>query len=262
MGSEQRLLRLSRARHWTIYALPKDGGYLSAAVVGPDGALWYTALKPGLIGRIDRHGHVTLYPLPFDAEPEHICVGPDGNLWYADPGAGSVHTSDGSRRWALQVSPTIGSRDDPQSFNGVACITARRCVVAGYTMYTTDSGARWVAAGGTIDFMTNAVACPTSALCYTVGAFGGIAVTHDGGKTWVAQVDASNNTPHLPGVACVTTRRCYAAGGKGTIVATSNGGNTWSRQRSGTRADLYGITCARSGRCYAVGDKGTVLTTG
>ncbi len=233
-----------RARRWTIYALPKDGGYPNAAVVGPDGALWYTALKPGLIGRLDRHDHVTLYPLPFDAEPEHICVEPDGNLWYADPGAGSVHTSDGGRHWALQVSPTIGSRDDPQSFNGVACITARRCVVAGYNMYTTDSSARWVAAGGTIDFMTNAVACPTSALCYTVGAFGGIAVTHDGGKTWV------------------TRQRCYAVEGKGTIVAASNGGNTWSRQRSGTRADLYGITCARSGRCYAVGDKGTVLTTG
>ncbi len=537
--SGQRLLRLSRARHWTIYALPKDGGYPNAAVVGPDGALWYTALKPGLIGRLDRHGHVTLYPLPFDAEPEHICVGPDGALWYADtarnaigrlttkgalrefpsvrppfdnygpqwvapgpdgnlwfmnhgalvrltprgrqtvvvlpraladpngitvgpdhslwianyngaigrlsargtlrvypvhaqfitglapgkngtlwflhlkglgritaagrvtlfglgtdaaatvrgsvagtwralknpdmgkdiilraitcpvtttciaggddvlvttdagrhwregavpdtvnsdqplfslscptarlcfaatgsehiyvttsdgtswrdswapatidmfltgiscanrstcvavgwaatPGAGSVHTSDGGRHWALQVSPAIGSRDDPQSFNGVACITARRCVVAGYNMYTTDSGARWVAAGGNIDFMTNAVACPTNGICYTVGAYGGIAATHDGGKTWAKHVDTSNNAPHLLGVACVTMRRCYAVGEKGTIVATSNGGNTWSRQRSGTHADLYGITCARSGRCYTVGDKGTILTTG
>ncbi len=534
-----RLLRLSRARHWTVYTLPKNGGYPNAAVIGPDGALWYTALKPGVIGRLDRHGHVTLYPLPFDAEPEHICVGPDGALWYTDtarnaigrlttkgalrefpsvrppfdnygpqwvapgpdgnlwfmnhgalvrltprgrqtvvvlpraledpngitvgpdhalwianyngaigrlsargtlrvypvhaqfitglalgkngtlwflhlkglgrittagrvtlfglatdapktvhgfatstwramknpdrgsdtvlhavtctaaaciavgddvlattdggrhwrrkavpnavnadesltgiacpgahtcfatqfgnggifetrndgaswqdsptamnlpiglvgmscangracvavgwaatPGAGSVHTSDGGRHWALQVDPAIGSRDDPESFNGVACITARRCVVAGYNMYTTDGGARWVAAGGNIDFMTNAVACPTSGICYTVGAYGGIAATHDGGKTWVKQVDTSNNAPHLLGVACVTTRRCYAVGEKGTIVATSNGGNTWSRQHSGTRVDLYGITCARSGRCYAVGDKGTILTTG
>jgi len=176
------------------------------------------------------------------------------------PGAGSVRTSDGGRHWSSQIAPAVGSRDDPELFRGVACSTSRRCVVAGYNMYTIDGGARWVAGDG-VRFATNAVTCPTSSICYTVGGGGGISVTRDGGKRWVTQVDVSNNTPDLFGVACVTTRRCYAVGGKGTIVTTSDGGNTWSRQRSGTHADLYGITCARSGRCYAVGDKGTILAT-
>jgi len=53
-------------------------------VTGPDGALWYTMVYAGRIGRITREGAISRYELPTpSSEPHGITLGPDGALWIA-----------------------------------------------------------------------------------------------------------------------------------------------------------------------------------
>src|SRR6266404_663860 len=51
--------------------------------LGPDGAMWFTDLQFGRIGRIDANGAVTTFSLQGvrEPEPEGIALGLDGNLW-------------------------------------------------------------------------------------------------------------------------------------------------------------------------------------
>jgi len=56
-------------------------------VSGPDGALWFTNLPKGKLGRITTQGTITEFPLPNSAGsgPTGITSGPDGALWFTDP---------------------------------------------------------------------------------------------------------------------------------------------------------------------------------
>lgn len=54
---------------------------------GPDGALWFTLLHQGRIGRVVPGEEPTLFPLePADGQPTVIAAGPDGALWLTEWG--------------------------------------------------------------------------------------------------------------------------------------------------------------------------------
>ncbi|KUL43860.1 Virginiamycin B lyase [Streptomyces violaceusniger] len=75
---------------------PDAGPY--ALTGGPDGALWFTEIGAGQIGRITVDGTVTEYPLPDrEARPHAITPGPDGALWFTEWGRGRIGrlTADG-----------------------------------------------------------------------------------------------------------------------------------------------------------------------
>jgi virginiamycin B lyase len=64
----------------------KDGDLLNITR-GPDGQLWFTETTSGAIGRIDKKGRVTNYPVPTSyGEPVAITSGADGNLWFTYSG--------------------------------------------------------------------------------------------------------------------------------------------------------------------------------
>ena len=51
----------------------------------PDGALWFTEMHGGRIGRITTEGEISTYPLPTaDAGPAVIAAGPDSALWFTE----------------------------------------------------------------------------------------------------------------------------------------------------------------------------------
>jgi virginiamycin B lyase len=79
-----------------IYDRPTYNGYNNLApgsiTTGPDGALWFTAARVNVLGRITTEGDVTLYRLPpisFADESwvsRGMTLGPDGALWITNDG--------------------------------------------------------------------------------------------------------------------------------------------------------------------------------
>jgi virginiamycin B lyase len=59
-------------------------------VAGPDGALWFTNLFQGTIGRITTSGQVTIYPVAGGSDPQAITAGPDGALWFANSNSNEI----------------------------------------------------------------------------------------------------------------------------------------------------------------------------
>jgi virginiamycin B lyase len=68
------------------YALPNAGSNPGPQpwdiTTGPDGALWFTELAAGKVGRITTAGIITEYATPGSASPQGIVAGPDGGLWF------------------------------------------------------------------------------------------------------------------------------------------------------------------------------------
>jgi virginiamycin B lyase len=59
---------------------------------GPDGALWFTELAAGQIGRITTAGTINEFQT-MSGHPAGITTGPDGALWFADSGNNKIGTS-------------------------------------------------------------------------------------------------------------------------------------------------------------------------
>ena len=64
------------------YAVPGAGPY--AVTAGPDGALWFTLVHSGQIGRLVPGGSPTVHQLDPEAGPTIIVTGPDGALWFTE----------------------------------------------------------------------------------------------------------------------------------------------------------------------------------
>ena len=70
------------------FAEPPGAGEPWDITNGPDGNLWFSAIKQHTdqssgLGRITPAGQITMFPLPDDDVPYGIVTGPDGNLWFA-----------------------------------------------------------------------------------------------------------------------------------------------------------------------------------
>jgi photosystem II stability/assembly factor-like uncharacterized protein len=94
---------------------------------------------------------------------------------------------------------------------------------------------------------------------WVVGAFGVIAATEDGGRTWQPQV--SHTTQQLYDVDFVDDKRGWTVGRQGLILHTTNGGAAWEPQVSGTENHLFSVDFVDEQYGVAVGDFGTILVT-
>jgi len=75
---------------------------------------------------------------------------------------------------------------------------------------------------------------------WTVGQFGTILKTTDGGVNWFPQT--SGTAQQLNSVWFVSSTTGYVSGNTGTILKTTNGGDTWTAQISGTTVHLFGMS--------------------
>ena len=88
---------------------------------GPDGALWYTQLEAGRIGRITISGQVTDFPLPTARSmPSVITLGGDGALWF------TLNQADAVGQWT--GGPAIGALGTVSSIR-VALVAATACLL-------------------------------------------------------------------------------------------------------------------------------------
>ena len=83
---------------------------------------------------------------------------------------------------------------------------------------------------------------------WTVGQFGTILKTTDGGDTWSPQI--SGTAQQLNSVRFVNSTIGYASGNTGTILKTMDGGDTWTAQTSGTTEHLFDMSFADSSTGY------------
>jgi photosystem II stability/assembly factor-like uncharacterized protein len=145
----------------------------------------------------------------------------------------------------------------------------------GTMVHTEDGGKTW-----TVMRVPEAVALPESALdtgvepgdvnlyglsfgdpdhVWTVGEFGIVIASTDGGRTWQQQHTPIEST--LFGVRFVDASRGFAVGIDSTILATTDGGATWRTVTPPVAQRSYYDIAMRGPNGWIVGDSGTVLKT-
>lgn len=94
---------------------------------------------------------------------------------------------------------------------------------------------------------------------WSVGAFGQIAYSSDGGKVWKLQ--ESTVKSELYDVDFVSEKVGWAVGRFGVILKTTDGGNTWTKQNSTADAALFGVSFVDANNGWAVGETNMILHT-
>jgi photosystem II stability/assembly factor-like uncharacterized protein len=77
----------------------------------------------------------------------------------------------------------------------------------------------------------NSVKFISSTVGWTVGAYGTILYTTNGGTTWTSK--SSGTTEDLMAISFVDANNGWIVGWEGTILKTTDGGSTWNPQTSG-----------------------------
>lgn len=98
-----------------------------------------------------------------------------------------------------------------------------------------------------------------SLTAYTIGNFGTILKTIDGGINWLAQ-DA-NTEVNLSSVYFINPIKGWITGDNGTILHTLNGGDTWFELQTGTSKKLTSVYFVDDWNGWAVGAEGTTIKT-
>jgi hypothetical protein len=94
---------------------------------------------------------------------------------------------------------------------------------------------------------------------WTVGTFGLVYQTTDGGETWVRQQRRSTGT--LNSVFFLDNNTGWAVGAGGGLVSTTDGGSDWTKQAVPTKLGLNAIHFVSPDLGIAVGDHGVILRT-
>jgi len=94
---------------------------------------------------------------------------------------------------------------------------------------------------------------------WTVGSWGAIFHTEDGGKSWSRQ--DSNTDKYLYSVNFVNRLNGWIVGNYGIILHTQDGGETWEPQQSGTQKHLFKVKFLNEYEGWAIGYWGAVLYT-
>jgi len=94
---------------------------------------------------------------------------------------------------------------------------------------------------------------------WTVGAFGTIYQTRDGGATWHPQ--ASRSVESLFAVDFADAKHGWVVGRVGTVLHTSDGGETWEAQPADTKQHLFDVHAIDAQHVWAVGDWGTIINS-
>ena len=92
---------------------------------------------------------------------------------------------------------------------------------------------------------------------FSVGNWGRIIHTSDGGTSWTAQTGGSSE--NLNQVSFMDNNNGIITGDNGLILRTIDGGTNWFEQCSGFYYDLHGASLASTNQGHVVGDYGTIL---
>ena len=96
---------IAAAQDVSYYDVPKGDGPHDVAPA-PDGTVWYTGQRAGVLGRLDpKTGKVDRVPLGEESAPHGVIIGPDGAAWVTDGGLNAILRVDPVtrevKRWPL-----------------------------------------------------------------------------------------------------------------------------------------------------------------
>jgi hypothetical protein len=93
----------------TEFSLPTASSAPWGIPAGPDGALWFTEVNTGKIGRISTSGTITEFTIPTpNSAPLGIVAGPDGNLWFAESNTSKIGRVTAGGTFMEFPTPTVG----------------------------------------------------------------------------------------------------------------------------------------------------------
>jgi photosystem II stability/assembly factor-like uncharacterized protein len=245
---------------------------LFAACLVGDGVGWTV----GELGRILRteNGGATWTRQDAGTKKPFLALGclDAQTAWIGGKSAILYATKDGGATWDLQTPNTT-----KHIFNIKFIDRSHGLVVGdwGLIMRTEDGGARWEVLGIPEDFklppsaedigleagdiILYGLAFPDAAHGWTVGEFGTILATADGGRTWSQQQSPVEST--LFGVWFASPERGWAVGIDSVILRTDNGGITWRQMQAPIAQRSYYDIAVAGQHGWIAGSSGTVLKT-
>lgn len=188
-------------------------------------------------------------------------------------GAFVVSTANGGVTWSrkslhaqIQGGGTLGV--------ALACLSARRCWVAGNTAGPTSRGVILATTNGGRTWHSqklprgvagiNVLACTPGSQCMALGdtaSLAGVAlVTHNGGQTWMKASVPRSAEVELS-IACGSRSHCWASDGGETagLILTTDGGQHWHTRPiaapANQKSEIGGLTCPTSSECIGVSDE-------
>jgi virginiamycin B lyase len=99
-----------------------DGDHPHDVAPAPDGTVWYTGQRAGVLGRLDpKTGQVERIPLGQGSRPHGVIVGPDGAAWVTDSGLNAIVRVDPATKevkaWPLPKERAAANLNTP-AFDG------------------------------------------------------------------------------------------------------------------------------------------------
>ncbi|MFC4910675.1 hypothetical protein [Actinomadura gamaensis] len=205
----------------TLFELPTSGALnfnyssVNSITPGANGAMWFSGIGSGAIGKIDASGNVTLYAA--GGAPTAVTVGKDGAVWYADQQAGGVGRLDPAtgevRKYAMPgaLAGTPASADIATGADG--------------RIWFTEPGVGRI---GSVDPATGATREYTPSVSDSKPT--GLLATPDG-RIWFAEaaasnigvIDTSGNITEYPLPATLSTPRSLMLGPGGRIWYSAPG---------------------------------------
>ena len=206
--------------------------------------------------------------------------------WTAGSKGVIMHTDDGGNHWHQQAEghfPDVifemvsaVDKDNVWAVGGEVKTVGEAVTTVPFIARTTDGGENWElihedifednTSGGLID-----VHAVTADIVWVVGGFGKIAITVNGGDTWVRS-DGHVGLLDVNGVCALDEKRAWIAIDSSIVLYTSDGGLTWTQQHQvssapGISSIVYmGITAIDEHNAWLVGsypqeDKAIILYT-
>jgi photosystem II stability/assembly factor-like uncharacterized protein len=192
--------------------------------------------------------------------------------WIGGKSGVLYHTTDGGAAWRPLASGTKKHIFDLEFRD-----RSRGLAVGdwGLLMYTEDGGQHWTRVGmpehfelspmaediglEPADIILYAVSLADDTHGWTVGEFGTIMATEDGGRTWRQQTSPVETT--LFGVHFANGREGWAVGIDAEILHTTDGGRTWREIEAPHQQRAYYDVIVSGSRGWIAGDAGTLLTS-
>lgn len=249
--------------HWD--SEPFGGTSPQSAIACTTSKVCFSAGGASVVSTTDAWSNSADLPVPSSTYGLDSIACPQTADCYAAGVEGVIRTTNGGASWSRVSLPT--GAGVKYALSAITCSSATTCFAIGKrasgagVVLTTTTGTTWSDVSPSLAPPLNAIACPTSLICYVVGgltsdATGTVEITTDGGTSWTSSsIPASS-----PGsIACPDPSTCYTGGGTDMYV-TSDSGSTWTpstlpQPPIGASWQLVSMACTSTTTCYATANE-------
>lgn len=254
---------------WTPVSLGRSAD-MYALAVAPNGDVW-AAGEGGHVYNVSANPVVSTQA-DEDERTLYRLIAADANVfWAVGDGPDIVRSEDGGTTWALKnggrlarlYSVAFPSEDVGWAVGERERVESHRNEFNGVVLHTTDGGRSWEVQTLPTDenySWLERIRCLDTQRCWTVGRYGRIFRTEDGGQTWERQYAGVSYWLHA--VSFVSPTHGFVGGNRGVVFKTTDGGATWtSIPHPGNNLPIYNLSALDEGRVAAALDQGYMMYT-